>query len=472
MTHYLPMYFPEAPKYFHSSRALWFTSLLLKFPVPSVIAQYTETEFIDKAWKTTGRKVNKENWLKDFYHTAKNSIGLPVAKDSQAVKMFQVVLQEHIDLCQTRDYLEKASDIFLKDNDDYKQLITIPGVGPVIALTILAESGDLRRFNHYRQFLKFCGFDLSTQQSGNFKGHTKLSKRCQFSQMQRACDELGITILFANSAQGKGLIRRAFDTLQDRLVPEFHLNKITDMQSANRYLKETFIPHYWRQHISVTARDTVDEFSKIPRHLDLDTILIRKEYRKIRNDPTFSFRNQFYLIDSPLKHSIAKQEIEIRLALDDSFDAYYIGQRLTISEVVQSTKPSLYDLDIQKKIDAIELAEKLGNVSEAARISGCSRETIYRNRRLLKEKGPQALKRTFKANHHHKNRTDKHLEKIIIEFSLDNPHWGQAQVSAQLKTHHNIELSPNGVRGIGLRENMNTSALRVLKSKSGCRLTT
>jgi hypothetical protein len=37
---------------------------------------------------------------------------------------------------------------------------------------------------------------------------------------------------------------------------------------------------------------------------------------------------------------------------------------------------------IQKKIDAIELAEQLANVSEAARLSGCSRETIYKNRRL------------------------------------------------------------------------------------------
>jgi hypothetical protein len=32
---------------------------------------------------------------------------------------------------------------------------------------------DLRRFNHHRQFLKFCGLDLSTQQSGQFRGATK-----------------------------------------------------------------------------------------------------------------------------------------------------------------------------------------------------------------------------------------------------------------------------------------------------------
>ena len=40
----------------------------------------------------------------------------------------------------------------------------------------MAEAGDLRRFGHHRQFLKFCGLDLSTQQSGTFRGQTKLSK--------------------------------------------------------------------------------------------------------------------------------------------------------------------------------------------------------------------------------------------------------------------------------------------------------
>jgi len=54
--------------------------------------------------------------------------------------------------------------------------MTVPGVGPITALTILAEAGDLRRFAHYRQFLKFCGMSLSTQQSGRFRGISRLSK--------------------------------------------------------------------------------------------------------------------------------------------------------------------------------------------------------------------------------------------------------------------------------------------------------
>jgi len=302
---------------------------------------------------------------------------------------------------------------------------------------------------------------LYVDKAGIFGG----PKRCNFSQMQRACDELGIEIIFANSPQGKGRIERSFDTFQDRLVPELRLQNITDMQSANRYLQEIFIPEFWQRSIEVNAKNTSSEFTPIPEHINLDDVCVQKEYRKIRSDHTFSYGNRFYLIESALRHSIAKQKIEIRKQPDGKFTVYFAGRHLAVSEVIEPTKPSMFDLEIQKKLDAIELAEKLNNVSEAARISGCSRETIYRNRRLLNEKGPLALKRTFRPELHHKNRTSKEIEDFVIAFSLENPHLGQAQVSLQLKATHQIELSPAGVRYIWLREKMNTSALRVQKSK-------
>ncbi len=91
-THYVPLYFPEVQKYFHSSRALWFSSLLLKFPTPSSITKYTQEAFIKAAWDVSGRKVNKHNWLIDFYETAKTSIGIPISEASQACEMFRIVL--------------------------------------------------------------------------------------------------------------------------------------------------------------------------------------------------------------------------------------------------------------------------------------------------------------------------------------------------------------------------------------------
>ena len=288
--------------------------------------------------------------------------------------------------------------------------------------------------------------------------------------MQRACDELGIEIIFANSPQGKGRIERSFDTLQDRLVPELRLNNISDMASANHYLQNVFIPQFWRQKIEVSAKGSDSEFTPVPEYANLNDIGVVKEYRKIRNDHTFSYGNKVYLIESPRKHSIAKQKIEIRKTHQSGFKAYFAGQCLIVSEVVEPTKISMEELTVQKKLDVLALADKLGNVSEASRLSGLSRDTIYRYRRLLKEGGADALKRQENPELRHKNRATEELEKLVVDFSLENPHLGQAQRSLQLKTNYSAEISPAGVRYIWLREQMNTAALRVERLQSSLKV--
>lgn len=303
---------------------------------------------------------------------------------------------------------------------------------------------------------------LYVDRAGIFGG----PKRCNFSQMQRACEELGIEIIFANSPQGKGRIERSFDTFQDRLIPELRLHNITDKVQANRYLQDVFIPQFWKNKIEVIAKNDDTEFTAVPSHINLDDICIVKEYRKIRNDHTFSYGNKFYLVESPLKHSIAKQKIEIRKGSDNSFLAYFAGHHLAISEVIEPTKLSMQDLEVQKKMDILALADKIKNVSEASRISGVSRDTIYRYRHLIKTGGNQALKRQVTQDLRHKNRTVLELEKLVVQFSLKNPHLGQVQVSAQIKLNYDAEISPNGVRQVWLREKMNTSALRVQRAQS------
>lgn len=90
--------------------------------------------------------------------------------------MFRIVIQEGRSLILQRDEIERQAEAVLRDHSDFLRLRQLPGIGPIIAITILAEAGDLRRFRHHRQFLKFCGLDLATYQSGQFRGQTKLSK--------------------------------------------------------------------------------------------------------------------------------------------------------------------------------------------------------------------------------------------------------------------------------------------------------
>ena len=79
---------------------------------------------------------------------------------------------------------------------------------------------------------------LYVDRAGIFGG----PKRCHFSQVQRACEELGINIIFAHSPQGKGRVERAFNTLQDRLIPELRQQGIKTMSGVNSFLRKKFIP--------------------------------------------------------------------------------------------------------------------------------------------------------------------------------------------------------------------------------------
>lgn len=176
LTHYLPLYFPEAARFAGNSRSDWFLAFLEAFPTPASITALSKEAFVEAAWDVVGKKVAKARLLGDIYETARSSIALPVSMDSSAVAMFQLVIAEGRSLIRQRDEIERQANAALSDHADYQRLRQIPGIGPINAMTILAEAGDLRRFRHHRQFLKFCGLDLATHQSGQFRGQTKLSK--------------------------------------------------------------------------------------------------------------------------------------------------------------------------------------------------------------------------------------------------------------------------------------------------------
>ena len=176
LTHYLPLYFPEIERFRQNSRSEWFFAFLEQFPTPASIVALDKEAFVSAAWDVVGRKVSKARLIADIYETARESIALPIPIDSQAVVMFRMVLAEIRSLIRQRDAIEAKAEDLLGGQRDYEALKQVPGIGPINALTILAEAGDLRRFGHHRQFLKFCGLDLSTHQSGAFRGQTKLSK--------------------------------------------------------------------------------------------------------------------------------------------------------------------------------------------------------------------------------------------------------------------------------------------------------
>ncbi len=142
------------------------------------ISRHRHEVLIAVPGKTRRRRmtIEKSLLLSDIYETEKVSAGLPVSPGSDVIRMFRMMLAEGRSLIRQRNAIEDRVVELLAERADFQLLRTIPGIGPINALTILAETGDLRRFHHHRQFLKFCGMDLATVQSGMFRGRSKISK--------------------------------------------------------------------------------------------------------------------------------------------------------------------------------------------------------------------------------------------------------------------------------------------------------
>ena len=68
--------------------------------------------------------------------------------------------------------------------------------------------------------------------------------KLRLTQVHRALQQLGITLIAAYSPEARGRSERAFRTLQDRLPKELALAGITEMAAANRYLTEQFMPQH------------------------------------------------------------------------------------------------------------------------------------------------------------------------------------------------------------------------------------
>jgi transposase len=62
------------------------------------------------------------------------------------------------------------------------------------------------------------------------------------TQVKRALDQLGITLIPASAPEARGRSERMFGTLQGRLPQELRAAGITTMAAANQYLREVFLP--------------------------------------------------------------------------------------------------------------------------------------------------------------------------------------------------------------------------------------
>ena len=102
----------------------------------------------------------------------------------ELVKELEEVKNKLIELASQIDYVEK--------------LVGISGVNYISVIGIIAETGDLRNYEHAKQVIKMSGLSLKENSSGKKKGKKHISKRGR-SKLRRNLKQIGISLVKNNN---------------------------------------------------------------------------------------------------------------------------------------------------------------------------------------------------------------------------------------------------------------------------------
>lgn len=201
--------------------------------------------------------------------------------------------------------------------------------------------GTLPAMDSFKAYIKKYGIPLSIylDRHTTYRSGRKLTIEEELqgvdkplSQFERACKELGVEVIHANSPQARGRVERKFGVFQDRLIKEMRLAGISSKDEANDFLL-SYLPKHNKRFSVLPAREE-DLRHKVPKHIKLDQILAIKVKRRLRNDNTISFNGSLYLIEEKLN----TKAISVEERTDGLMCLSSNGRRLRYKPIEKPTK--------------------------------------------------------------------------------------------------------------------------------------
>lgn len=166
--------FPEYSKLFSDIFGETSKKLLLKCPIPDDIVKISTKKLTTLLSKYSRGRFGKEDALR-IKEVAKNSFGIKFTINACSFEIKQLLNQIIFIENQLKEVEKEIKELYSKlDN----HLLSVPGIGQNIAPIILAEIGDINKFDTPNKLIAFAGIDPTENQSGNKQSSgDKISKR-------------------------------------------------------------------------------------------------------------------------------------------------------------------------------------------------------------------------------------------------------------------------------------------------------
>jgi transposase len=181
---------------------------------------------------------------------------------------------------------------------------------------LVEEEGTASTFRGLLEVFESRGLPLSlyTDRGSHYFVTLKAGEtvdRSRPTQVGWALKRLGIEHIAAYSPQARGRSERLFGTLQDRLIKELAQAGIGDIETANRWLREVYLPAHNRRFARPPAV-AQSAFVAAPDRAALVEALCVQEDRVVERDNTVSWHKlKLQLPDSPLRHHWVKARVRV-----------------------------------------------------------------------------------------------------------------------------------------------------------------
>lgn len=203
----------------------------------------------------------------------------------------------------------------------------------IYSAIFVEEEGTMSSFSGIEEVISMHGLFCSLYADrGSHYWHTpeaggKVDKSNP-TQVGRALNQLGIELIPAYSPEARGRSERMFGTLQGRLPQELRLAGITEMEAANLFLKETYLPQH-NANFAIKPSEPGSAFVAFAGNLK-DTLCIQEE-RVVGNDNTVRYKNLVLQIpEDTHRHHYVKAKIRVHQYPDKTLAIFYGPRKLAM----------------------------------------------------------------------------------------------------------------------------------------------
>jgi len=188
--------------------------------------------------------------------------------------------------------------------------------------------------------------------------HHRDAPQQQLTQIGRALKELNIEWIAAHSPQAKGRIERAFQTAQDRLVKGLRQVGANDLQTANAYLQQVYVP-LWNRRFTREPRLAGDAHRAVLPETNLDSVLSIRQSRTLGQDHTARWHGVIYRVQGKqIKAAMRGARVLVERRLDGSTWMHWRKQVLPLEVCEVTSRPRLESPAIERRATQVRSAEE------------------------------------------------------------------------------------------------------------------